>query len=137
MILRYVTAFAFTLVTFSASAQTFCKVERFNYVAGQPVSTTMKTVVATVPRTSSIPGRVAGNWCNLAFNSGNPFYKPVEVTKKPASGEIAHGSYSVRYRANKVGTDTFTFVLHQLDARSNAVRDTSVTVAVEVVAAPF
>ena len=137
MILRYVTAFAFTLVPFTASAQTFCKVERFNYVAGQPVSTTMKTVVATVPRTSSIPGRVPGNWCNLSFNSGNPFYKPIEVAKKPAAGEIAHGSYSIRYRSNKVRADSFTFILHQLDARSNAVRDTTVTVAVEVVAAPF
>jgi hypothetical protein len=137
MILRYVAAFAFALVPFGASAQTFCKVERFNYVAGQPVSATMKAVVASVPRTSSIPGRVVGNWCSLAFNSGNPFYKPIEVTKKPASGEIAHGSYSVRYRSNKVGSDAFTFILHQLDARNNAVRDTAVTVAVEVVAAPF
>ena len=137
MVLKRTIVFALALAPFSASAQTFCKVERFNYVAGQPVSTTMKTVVSTVPRPSSVPGRVAGNWCNLAFNSGNPFYKPIALAQKPSSGEIAHGSYSIRYRSNKVGTASFTFVLHQLDARSNAVRDTSVTVRVEVVPAPF
>jgi hypothetical protein len=137
MILIRAAAFAFALVPLGASAQTFCKVQSSNYVPGQPISTTIKTVVSTVPRPSNIPGRAPSNWCNLAFNSNNPFYKPIEVTKRPTLGEVAHGAYSIRYRSNKVGADSFTFILHQLDARSNAMRDTPVTVTVEVTPAPF
>jgi len=118
-------------------AQSFCKVDHFIYVPGQAVETTMKTVVASVKRTSAVPGAQPWNWCNLHFQSNNPFYKPIEVTKKPAMGEVAHGSYSIRYRSNKAGKDSFVFMLHQSDARTNAVRATPVTVRVEVVEAPF
>ena len=86
MILIRVAAFALALVPLGASAQTFCKVQSSNYVPGQPISTTIKTVVSTVSRPSNIPGRTRSNWCNLSFNSNNQFYKPIEVTKKPALG---------------------------------------------------
>jgi hypothetical protein len=120
-----------------ASAQTYCQVPNFRYIAGQPVEARMRTVIASVQRTSKIPGAQPGNWCNLSFNSGMPFYKPIEVVRKPASGEVSNGRYSIRYRSNKAGTDSFMFKLNQIDGRNNMPRETVVTVNVEVVPAPF
>lgn len=125
------------LLPTAASAQTFCSSPPFQYMPGQPVTASMKVVASTVARPSEIPGKTPVNFCSLAFRSRHPFYKPISVTTKPQRGEIQHGSYSVRYRSKNVGPDTFTFVIHHMDPINNAIRDTPVTVNVEVVAAPF
>ena len=121
----------------TAYAQQFCGVPPFKYVEGQPVSATMKVVVSTAARPSVIPGREPINFCNLAFRSDSPFYKPITVNSKPSRGEVAYGSYSIRYRSNKVGNDEFSFVLHHMNPLNNQILDTPVTVNVEVVPAPF
>ncbi len=121
----------------SVYAQQFCRTPGFKYVEGQPTTATMKVVSSTVARPTQIPGKTPVNFCNLAFRSGSPFYKPISVTQKPSRGEVAHGRYSIQYRSNKVGSDTFSFILHHIDPLNNKILDTPVTVNVEVVAAPF
>ena len=134
---RLLFVFFCLLAPAAASAQTYCQVPHFRYIPGQPAEARMKTVVAGVQRTSKVPGAQPTNWCNLSFNSGMPFYKPIEIVRKPASGELAHGRYSTRYRSTRPGTDSFVFRLNQIDGRNNAPRETLITVNVEVVAAPF
>ena len=133
---RSMVAAAAMLASGPVLAQSYCRVPSFNYQRGTAVATTMRVVVATVPR-PSVPGRAPQGWCNIPFRSMNPFYKPIQVVERPRLGQVASGSYSIRYRSNAVGSDAFAFKVFQSDMRTNQTTETQVTVSVEVVPAPF
>lgn len=134
--MRFGLAALLLIVPLGAQAQTYCQVNSGQYAFGQPTAAvTMKVVVDTVKRPSTIPGQTPGTWCNIAFRGGS-FFKPLEVTKKPALGKVAHGHYSIRYTGSKPGSDQFVFKVFQMD-RFNNPYELTATVDVEVVSAPF
>ena len=128
------------LTSQEAAAASYCRITGLSHFPGQDGAAQMTVVVDTVERVSDVPGRRASQWCWIGVGSAvapYPYIKPTEIVAKPARGEVRTHTYGVWFRSKAVGTDAFTFRVHQYNPANNAPITTTHTVAVNVVAAPF
>lgn len=121
-----------TATVSAAEAQTYCRNDRIRVCDGCDATFNWYVVASTVPR-PAVPGRrPASGFCAILFQGLGTLYRPIEIIRRPALGEVRVGRYGVGYRSARTGQDALTFRLHWLHPHTGRPTAGTVTMMVQV-----